>query len=1226
MLTPASLNQDQAEPRSRQAGARAGGRGHSTTGRPAARPSAKGGCAPSRVLARLVDGGAPDQATALDGGAPDGGPQSGVSDGGSLPGGLGSTQTSTQGSGAATSSGATPVNTPPPQPPDRDTIVRQAIEQVLGGYRNMTATIPTTVPPAPGRRATAAGGAAGAGGTQAGAAAAPPTPAQVTFASPYFIESTPHGLAGAGVAAWFQAQPLEVRVGKGTPQQLQAAVQDAIGRGLLNSSWPPTAQTIRAFMTQVGLGVDCSGFVYRALQAADPALTGAGLPGVVGALPADPRTGVLVTGSQALGPPGHTRITAPAALRVGDIVQMAPNASHKVGHVRIITAVRVQPGWVEYDTAESTTRVGSGPQASTWRMPAAGPMDSAHLQVQNAAGGWDPESSGRASSYWRRLALPAAAPAHAAPAQAAPLARSPSAARDPVGAREPTRTLAREATSPPRAGGWNADDHQVAGTWRIAIDGLTAGVRTDDPSKVTKESAAHEAIAIVPTSVKPENLEVLVHFHGLNVGQRERSAPSESGMTTGTVRDVEADLIPQQLAGSARNMIAILPQGTVAGGGLRERFGITDLDAYVKEVLGQVVVHVNKLDASKKLTALTPVRTVVSGHSGGGPAAVQAASKLQVSAGATDDQWAKAPPLLLFDAINGIEELKTLTSLVLGWLETDKRFLLEHSEAEARALLARRGLKLRSTYTSGVYWACNTKQAPRTYQYAPHPAVTVPAELSLEAQLDSWFAKNSGAFGALASELRKQYVVEHMVGTHDFTVGAGSLQTGTRTPVGGVTQAPGAPASSTQAPVEAHGSLAKALGLLSTSEQLTQTQPGGVREDEEGSGGTLARQVAPAPSAVPASAPSATPAPSAVPAPSATPAPSAAPAPAPAPAPSAAPATRQPPGASGTHQGQRYVVYQDEVRVGGTKAWRNNNPGNIIGGAWANAHGAIGTAFDMAVFPDEATGAAAIPALLRTARYQAMTIREAISTYAPPRENNTEAYIQHVTTGAHVPETTRLSALADAQLDLIVDVIRGVEGWAAGTTFDRTGPDWVRALLGAAPAPAPAAPAPAPAAPAPAPAAPAPAPAPAPAAPTPQLARLAAGAGVLADARVHPDVQRSIASTRGAGTPLPSDTAERLGALVGDSLSDVRVHADGQAAELARSVSARAFTVGSDMYFAAGEYDPRGRAGQELLAHEAAHVTQQRGAPVDGPLSVSQPGDAQESEAENAARRLRDAR
>ena len=162
-------------------------------------------------------------------------------------------------------------------------------------------------------------------------------------------------------------------------------------------------------------------------------------------------------------------------------------------------------------------------------------------------------------------------------------------------------------------------------------------------------------------------------------------------------------------------------------------------------------------------------------------------------------------------------------------------------------------------------------------------------------------------------------------------------------------------------------------------------------------------------------------------------------------------ATRRAPGSSGTHGGQRYVVYQDEVRVGGTIAWRNNNPGNIVGGAWANAHGAIATAFGRAVFPDEATGAAAIPALLQTPAYQAQTIRQAITAYAPPNENDTEAYIRSVTRGAGVPDTTRLSALTDAQLALIVAVIRRVEGWAPGTTYHRDGPPWVQALLGPAP-------------------------------------------------------------------------------------------------------------------------------------------------------------------------------
>jgi hypothetical protein len=80
------------------------------------------------------------------------------------------------------------------------------------------------------------------------------------------------------------------------------------------------------------------------------------------------------------------------------------------------------------------------------------------------------------------------------------------------------------------------------------------------------------------------------------------------------------------------------------------------------------------------------------------------------------------------------------------------------------------------------------------------------------------------------------------------------------------------------------------------------------------------------------------------------------------------------------------------------------------------------------------------------------------------------------------------------------------------------------------------------------------------------------------------------------------------------------VHTGPQAAALTRAVSARAFTVGNDIFFSPGEYNPASSAGDELIAHEAAHVVQQRGAPLSGPLTVSQPGDAMEREAEAVAR------
>ena len=128
------------------------------------------------------------------------------------------------------------------------------------------------------------------------------------------------------------------------------------------------------------------------------------------------------------------------------------------------------------------------------------------------------------------------------------------------------------------------------------------------------------------------------------------------------------------------------------------------------------------------------------------------------------------------------------------------------------------------------------------------------------------------------------------------------------------------------------------------------------------------------------------------------------------------------------------------------------------------------------------------------------------------------------------------------------------------------------------------------------------------------------GAGLLPGGRVHADVERAIAARRGGGRELDSGIRQRAGAELGDPLADVRVHDDPGADALARSVSARAFTTGSDVYFARGEYSPGTTEGGLLIAHELTHVVQQRGAPTSGPLSVSEPGDVLEREADAAAR------
>ena len=128
-------------------------------------------------------------------------------------------------------------------------------------------------------------------------------------------------------------------------------------------------------------------------------------------------------------------------------------------------------------------------------------------------------------------------------------------------------------------------------------------------------------------------------------------------------------------------------------------------------------------------------------------------------------------------------------------------------------------------------------------------------------------------------------------------------------------------------------------------------------------------------------------------------------------------------------------------------------------------------------------------------------------------------------------------------------------------------------------------------------------------------------AGILPGGQVHPAVQSEINTSRGGGTSLDTGVQSRFSESLGD-LSDVRVHTDDRSDQLNRSVSARAFATGTDVFFARGEYNPGSASGDRLIAHELAHVVQQRGAPAGGPLTVSNPGDALETEADAVANQI----
>jgi hypothetical protein len=91
------------------------------------------------------------------------------------------------------------------------------------------------------------------------------------------------------------------------------------------------------------------------------------------------------------------------------------------------------------------------------------------------------------------------------------------------------------------------------------------------------------------------------------------------------------------------------------------------------------------------------------------------------------------------------------------------------------------------------------------------------------------------------------------------------------------------------------------------------------------------------------------------------------------------------------------------------------------------------------------------------------------------------------------------------------------------------------------------------------------------------------------------------------GQPLDPATRARFEPHLGGDLGDVRVHTDARAAASADAVAAEAYTVGRQVVFASGRYDPGSPAGQTLLAHELAHVAQHAAAPSAAPTLARRP-------------------
>jgi hypothetical protein len=137
-------------------------------------------------------------------------------------------------------------------------------------------------------------------------------------------------------------------------------------------------------------------------------------------------------------------------------------------------------------------------------------------------------------------------------------------------------------------------------------------------------------------------------------------------------------------------------------------------------------------------------------------------------------------------------------------------------------------------------------------------------------------------------------------------------------------------------------------------------------------------------------------------------------------------------------------------------------------------------------------------------------------------------------------------------------------------------------------------------------------------------------AGSARSGRADADVlleERVLGALNTRGQPIGTEARAVMEPHFGFDFSQVRIFPDGHPAQSAHMLGAEAYTVGSNIVFGSGRYEPGTPGGQRLLAHELAHVVQQSTGPVAGVsltpgLAVSTPGDPFEQAADQAADRV----
>lgn len=111
----------------------------------------------------------------------------------------------------------------------------------------------------------------------------------------------------------------------------------------------------------------------------------------------------------------------------------------------------------------------------------------------------------------------------------------------------------------------------------------------------------------------------------------------------------------------------------------------------------------------------------------------------------------------------------------------------------------------------------------------------------------------------------------------------------------------------------------------------------------------------------------------------------------------------------------------------------------------------------------------------------------------------------------------------------------------------------------------------------------------------------------------------AIQRARGGGRPLPEPVQKEMEGAYSTGLGSVRIHTGAEADRLSQQLSARAFTVGSDIFFRRDAYAPGTVRGRHTLQHELTHVVQQGGQAPSGRLKLGETDTPEERQAEHNA-------